>query len=250
VRTGDDVIRLRRFDPAGELRFTGDILARLRRELGESAAVIGFAGAPWTLACYLIEGAGSKSFAAIKQMMGLGQRTLEGLLNLLADVVADVLSYQIASGAAAVQLFDTWAGELSREDYRRWALPAVTRAIAGIRRQGEPVLLYVNGSAHLLEAMNESGADVLSIDWRLPLSEARKRLPSRPLQGNLDPGALLAGTRDVRRRVRSMLAETGGIAHVANLGHGVLPQTPIESVEAFFGTVRESGVAEPAEAQA
>ena len=250
VRTGDDVIRLRRFDPAGELRFTGDILARLSRELGESAAVIGFAGAPWTLACYLIEGAGSKSFAAIKQMMGLGQRTLEGLLNLLADVVADVLSYQIASGAAAVQLFDTWAGELSREDYRRWALPAVTRAIAGIRREGEPVLLYVNGSAHLLEAMNESGADVLSIDWRLPLSEARKRLPSRPLQGNLDPGALLAGTRDVRRRVRSMLAETGGIAHVANLGHGVLPQTPIESVEAFFGTVRESGVAEPAEAQA
>ena len=250
VRTGDDVIRLRRFDPAGELRFTGDILGRLRRELGESAAVIGFAGAPWTLACYLIEGAGSKSFAAIKQMMGLGQRTLEGLLNLLADVVADVLSYQIASGAAAVQLFDTWAGELSREDYRRWALPAVTRAIAGIRREGEPVLLYVNGSAHLLEAMNESGADVLSIDWRLPLSEARKRLPSRPLQGNLDPGALLAGTRDVRRRVRSMLAETGGIAHVANLGHGVLPQTPIESVEAFFGTVRESGVAEPAEAQA
>jgi uroporphyrinogen decarboxylase len=250
VRTGDDVIRLRRFDPARELRFTGDILARLRRELGENAAVIGFAGAPWTLACYLIEGAGSKSFAAIKQMMGLGQRTLEGLLNLLADVVADVLSYQIASGAAAVQLFDTWAGELSREDYRRWALPAVTRAIAGIRRQGEPVLLYVNGSAHLLEAMNESGADVLSIDWRLPLSEARKRLPSRPLQGNLDPGALLAGTRDVRRRVRSMLAETGGIAHVANLGHGVLPQTPIESVEAFFGTVRESGVAEPAEARA
>ena len=250
VRTGDDVIRLRRFDPAGELRFTGDILKRLRRELGESAAVIGFAGAPWTLACYLIEGGGSKSFAAIKEMMGWGQRTLEGLLNLLADVVADVLSYQIASGAHAVQLFDTWAGELSREDYRRWALPALTRAIAGIHRQGQPVLLYVNGSAHLLEAMNESGADVLSIDWRLPLSEARKRLPSRPLQGNLDPGSLLAGTRDVRRRVKAMLAETGGIAHVVNLGHGVLPQTPIESVEAFFGTVRESDTAEHVEAQA
>ncbi|HEV8232599.1 MAG TPA: uroporphyrinogen decarboxylase [Thermoanaerobaculia bacterium] len=250
VRTGDDVLRLRRFDPAGELRFTGGILKKLRGELGDSAAVIGFAGAPWTLACYLVEGGGSKSFAAIKQMMGWGQRTLEGLLNLLADVVGDVLSYQIASGAQVVQLFDTWAGELSREDYRRWALPAVTRAIAGIRREGQPVLLYVNGSAHLLEAMNESGADVLSIDWRLPLSEARKRLPTRPLQGNLDPGTLLAGTRDVRRRVRSILAETGGIAHVVNLGHGVLPQTPIESVEAFFATVREAGVALPAEAQA
>jgi len=250
VRTGDDVLRLRRFDPVGELRFTGEILKRLRGELGESAAVIGFAGAPWTLACYMIEGGGSKSFAAIKQMMGWGQRTLEGLLNLLADVVGDVLSYQIASGAQVVQVFDTWAGELSCEDYRRWALPALTRAIAGIRREGHPVILYVNGSGHLLEAMNESGADVLSIDWRLPLSEARRKLPTRPLQGNLDPGALLAGTRDVRRRVRSMLGETGGIGHVVNLGHGVLPQTPVESVEAFFATVREAGIAAPAEAQA
>jgi uroporphyrinogen decarboxylase len=250
VRTGDDVLRLRRFDPAGELRFTGEILKRLRGELGDSAAVIGFAGAPWTLACYMIEGGGSKSFAAIKQMMGWGQRTLEGLLNLLADVVSDVLSYQIASGAQVVQVFDTWAGELSCGDYRRWALPALTRAIAGIRREGQPVILYVNGSGHLLEAMNDSGADVLSIDWRLPLSEARRKLPTRPLQGNLDPGALLAGTRDVRRRVRSMLAETGGIGHVVNLGHGVLPQTPVESVEAFFASVREAGIAEPAEAQA
>ncbi|HEY6066134.1 MAG TPA: uroporphyrinogen decarboxylase [Thermoanaerobaculia bacterium] len=250
VHTGDDVLRLRRFDPAGELRFTGGILKRLRGELGDSAAVIGFAGAPWTLACYLIEGGGSKSFAAIKQMMGWGQRTLEGLLNLLADVVGDVLSYQIASGAQVVQLFDTWAGELSLEDYRRWALPALTRAIAGIRREGQPVILYVNGSSHLLEAMDEAGADVLSIDWRLSLSEARKRLPTRPLQGNLDPGALLAGTRDVRRRVRSMLAETGGAGHVVNLGHGVLPQTPVESVAAFFAAVREEDAAVPAEAHA
>lgn len=250
VRTGDDVLRLRRFDPAGELRFTGQILERLRAELGDQAAVIGFAGAPWTLACYMIEGGGSKSFAAIKQMMGWGQRTLEGLLNLLADVVGDVLSFQIKSGAQVVQIFDTWAGELTREDYRRWALPALTRAISGIRRDGQPVILYTNGCSHLIEAMDESGADVLSIDWRLPLSEARRKLPGRPLQGNLDPGTLLSGTREVRRRVRAMLAETGGIAHVANLGHGVLPQTPIESVEAFFATVREESVAEPAEARA
>jgi uroporphyrinogen decarboxylase len=250
IRTGDDVLRLRRFDPAADLRFTGEILKRLRGEVGDSAAVIGFAGAPWTLACYLIEGASSKSFAPIKQMMGWGQRTLEGLLNLLADVVGDVLSFQIASGAQAVQVFDTWAGELSREDYRRWALPAVTRAIAGIRRSGQPVILYVNGCSHLLEAMNESGADVLSVDWRLSLAEARQRLPERALQGNLDPGALLAGTREVRRRVRAMLEETGGIAHVVNLGHGVLPQTPIESAEAFFDAVRQAHVAQPAEAPA
>jgi uroporphyrinogen decarboxylase len=250
IRTGDDVLRLRRFDPAADLRFTGEILKRLRSEVGDSAAVIGFAGAPWTLACYLVEGASSKSFAPIKQMMGWGQRTLEGLLNLVADVVGDVLSFQIASGAQAVQVFDTWAGELSREDYRRWALPAVTRAIAGIRRKGQPVILYVNGCSHLLEAMNESGADVLSVDWRLSLAEARQRLPERALQGNLDPGALLWGTREVRRRVRAMLAETGGIAHVVNLGHGVLPQTSIESAEAFFDAVRQADVAQPAETPA
>ena len=250
IRTGDDVLRLRRFDPAADLRFTGEILKRLRGEVGDSAAIIGFAGAPWTLACYLVEGTSSKSFAPIKQMMGWGQRTLEGLLNLLADVVADVLSFQIASGAQVVQVFDTWAGELSREDYRRWALPAVTRAIAGIRRSAQPVILYVNGCSHLLEAMNESGADVLSVDWRLPLVEARQRLPQRPLQGNLDPGALLSPTRDVRRRVQAMLAETGGIAHVVNLGHGVLPQTPIESAEAFFEAAREASVAQAAEAPA
>jgi len=250
IRTGDDVLRLRRFDPAADLRFTGEILKRLRGEVGDSAAVIGFAGAPWTLACYLVEGVSSKSFAPIKQMMGWGQRTLEGLLNLLADVVGDVLSFQIASGAQAVQIFDTWAGELSREDYRRWALPAVTRAIAGIRREGQPVILYVNGCCHLLEAMNDSGADVLSVDWRLSLAEARQRLPERALQGNLDPGALLGGTREVRRRVRAMLAETGGIGHVVNLGHGVLPQTPIESAEAFFDAVRQADVAQPAETPA
>jgi uroporphyrinogen decarboxylase len=250
IRTGDDVLRLRRFDPAADLRFTGDILKRLRGEVGDSAAVIGFAGAPWTLACYLVEGASSKSFAPIKQMMGWGQRTLEGLLNLLADVVGDVLSFQIASGAQAVQIFDTWAGELSREDYRRWALPAVTRAISGIRRKGQPVILYVNGCSHLLEAMNESGADVLSVDWRLSLAEARQRLPERALQGNLDPGALLGGTREIRRRVLAMLAETGGIAHVVNLGHGVLPQTSIESAEAFFDAVRQADVAHPAETPA
>ncbi len=121
-------------------------------------------------------------------MMGREPGTLRRLLDLLADVASDVLSYQLASGADAVQLFDTWAGELAAEDYREWALPAAVRAIAGIRRAQAPVVLYVNGCGHLIEAMAESGADVLSIDWRVPLSDARRRAPGRALQGNLDPG--------------------------------------------------------------
>lgn len=240
VRSADDVRRLRRFDPALEIPYTGEILGRLRRETGDDAAVLGFTGAPWTLACYLVEGGGSKSFAAIKSIMGRDAPALRRLLDLLADVVADVLSFQVASGAQAVQLFDTWAGELAPEDYREWALPYVIRAIAGTRRDGAPVILYINGCATLLEEMATSGADVLSLDWRLPLTQARQRIPGRALQGNLDPGVLLGPPEEVWRRTRAMIEQTGGQAHVVNLGHGVLPETPVESVQAFFGAARGS----------
>jgi uroporphyrinogen decarboxylase len=238
VRDAGAVSRLHRFDPAEKIAFTGEILRRLAAEVGERAAVLGFCGAPWTLASYLVEGGGSRSFAVIKEMMFREPGTLSRLLDLLADVAADVLSFQIASGARAVQLFDTWAGELTREDYRAWALPAVARAIAGIRRTGEPVLLYVNGCGHLLEALAESGADALSIDWRVPFAEARRRLPGRPLQGNLDPALLLGTPEEVMRRTRALLEESGGQRHVVNLGHGVLPGSRLECVEAFFAAAR------------
>jgi uroporphyrinogen decarboxylase len=287
VRTAADVERLHAFDPSAEIGFTGKILAAVAREVGDRAAVLGFAGAPWTLASYLVEGGGSKSFAVIKRMMGRDPRTLRRLLDLLADVVGDVLSYQIESGARAVQLFDTWAGELTTRDYRDWALPATARAIARIRRvasnhrpsfarasegvplppvssearrakeeeerEGVPVILFVNGCGHLLEAMAESGADMLSVDWRVSLAEARRRVPRLALQGNLDPGILLGPAEEVARRTRDMVAETGGQAHVVNLGHGVLPETPIDSAQAFFDAARETpaaAVAVEAEARA
>jgi uroporphyrinogen decarboxylase len=247
IRSAADVARLSRFDPAAAIGFTGEILGRLSREAGAAAAVLGFCGAPWTLASYLVEGGGSRSFAVIKEMMLRDRPTLRRLLDLLADVVGDVLSYQIASGARAVQIFDTWAGELSIQDYREWALPAVERAIAGIRRAGAPVILYVNGCGHLLEAMAASGADVLSVDWRVSLADARRRLPGFPLQGNLDPAVLSGTPEDVSRRTRAMIAETGGASHIANLGHGILPGARIECVEAFFAAARTPlTVAEPA----
>ena len=239
IRDASAVERLRPFDPASAIPFTGEILERLAREIGDSAAVLGFCGAPWTLASYLVEGGGSRSFALIKEMMGRDPMTLRRLLDLLADVVAEVLSFQIASGARAVQLFDTWAGELADEDYREWALPAAARAIAGIRRAGSPVILYVNGCGHLLEAMGTSGADVLSVDWRVSLSGARSRLPRLALQGNLDPGLLLGAPEHVSRRTRAMVEDTGGHAHIVNLGHGVLPGARIECVEAFFAAARQ-----------
>jgi len=238
VRSTADISRLSRFDPSDRIPYTGAILRRLAGEVGARAAVLGFCGAPWTLASYLVEGGGSKSFAVIKSMMTRDPSALRRLLDLAADVASDVLSYQIASGANAVQLFDTWAGELSTDDYREWALPAAARAIEGVRRDGEPVILYVNGSSHLLESMAYAGADVLSVDWKTSLADARRRLPGKPLQGNLDPAALGGTREDVRLRTRAMLAQTGGAAHVANLGHGILPSARIECVEAFVETVR------------
>ncbi len=238
IRTTTAVERLARFDPGAEIAFTGEILSRLKRQVGDGAAVLGFCGAPWTLASYLVEGGASRSFAALKTMMGRDPGTLRRLLELLADVASDVLSFQIASGADAVQLFDTWAGELAAEDYREWALPAAARAIAGIRRREQPVILYINGCGHLIEPMAETGADVLSIDWRASLSEARRRAPGRALQGNLDPGLLLGEPAEVTRRTRRMLVHTGGVGHIVNLGHGVLPGSRLECVEAFFDAAR------------
>lgn len=238
VRTASDVDLLHDFDPSAEIGFTGTILERLRGAVGDRAAVLGFCGAPWTLASYLVEGGGSKSFAVIKEMMLREPETLRRLLALLADVVGNVLSYQIESGAQAVQVFDTWAGELAADDYRAWALPAVVRAISRIRRGGAPVILYANGAGHLLEDMAESGADVLSIDWRVPIGEARRRVPNLALQGNLDPAALLGVPDDVRRRTRAMIDATGGRAHIVNLGHGILPSARIDCVEAFFEEAR------------
>ena len=239
VRDAGSIERLHRFDPAESIPFTGEILANLKREVGDRAAVLGFCGAPWTLASYLVEGGASRSFAHLKTMMGRHPGDLRRLLDLLADVAADVLSFQIASGADAVQLFDTWAGELAVEEYREWALPAVARAIAGIRRNGHPVVLYVNGCGHLIEDMDRSGADVLSVDWRVALADARRRAPRRALQGNLDPGLLLGEPDVVGLRVREMLRATGGEGHVVNLGHGVLPGARLECVEAFFDAARQ-----------
>lgn len=239
VRSASDVSRLARFDPAERIGFTGRILGRLRREVGERAAVLGFCGAPWTLASYMVEGGGSKSFAAIKEMMLCDPATLRRLLELAADVAGDVLSFQIESGAQAVQLFDTWAGELAPEDYRQWALPATRRAIAGIRRRGAPVILYVNGCGGILEDMAGCSADVLSVDWRLPMAQARRRAPGKALQGNLDPAVLLGTPEETGRRTRALVAETGGRAHIVNLGHGILPSARIECVEAFFAAAKE-----------
>jgi uroporphyrinogen decarboxylase len=241
-----DVGKLHGFDAAKSTPYVLEVVQRLREAAGDQAAVLTFAGAPWTLACYMIEGGGSKSFSTIKAMLAHDPQTLEALLQLLAETIGEFLASQVEVGAQALQLFDTWAGELSPEDYRRWALPFERRVFQIARRKNAPGILYINGCAGLLEDMATSGADVLSIDWRIELTEARRRVPAFALQGNLDPAALLAPPRVVKRRTRTTIDSLGGQAHILNLGHGILPTTPVECAETFVQTARTwHGIAVP-----
>jgi uroporphyrinogen decarboxylase len=230
--------------------FVADAIRLLRRELDGRAPVIGFCGAPFTLAAYLVQGEGKEGFGAVKTMLYREPATLERLLETLAVQMTDYLRLQIEAGAQAVQIFDSWAGLLGPGDYNRFALAPVRAIVDGLRDRATPVIYFVNGAPHLLEAAATAGADVLGLCWRTPLDVAAARVgPSLALQGNLDPHALFAEPDDVRRRAADVLARVAGRAgHIMNLGHGILPDTPIASVEALVEAVHRSGsVGSPAE---
>jgi uroporphyrinogen decarboxylase len=239
VRTAADVARLRDFDPNVETAFVMDIHRGLRKAVNGEAATIGFCGAPWTLATYAIEGGSSKSFPAVKAMMHREPKVLEDLLGRLADACGKYLAAQIEAGADVVQVFDSWAGELSRADYDRFARPATERLLSHLPRRGVvPVILFASGSTHLLDSFARMPADVLSIDWKLPLDEARRRANGKALQGNVDPGVLLGTPKGVADAVFAARRAAGPVGHVVNLGHGILPPTPIENVAAFVAAAR------------
>jgi len=238
VRTMEDVRKLRIPDPGSEVPFVGNILRRLRSELRNEVPLVGFSGAPWTLASYMIEGGGTKSFAEIKKMAFSEPATLHALLDKLATTVIAYLKFQIESGAQVVQLFDTWAGELTRKDYDRFALPVVQRIFSEVGNS-VPRILYINGCANILESMASTGAEVLSIDWRLPISEARARVGNKvALQGNLDPCTLLGTTANLTETAEDILKQAGPVGHIFNLGHGILPPTPVENARALIDFVK------------
>ena len=234
IRRQGDIDRLRIPDPAAEVPFVGSIIKKLRRDLQDAVPLIGFAGAPWTLASYMIEGGGSKSFAEIKSLAYREPRTLHALLDKLAATVSSYLRFQIESGAQVVQLFDTWAGELNVGDYEEFALP-YTRKIFDAVGSAVPRILYLNGCSAILESMARSGADVISIDWRISMAEARRRVGDRvALQGNLDPCVLLGSKERIVAKTREILEQAGPHGHILNLGHGILPPTPVENARAFI----------------
>jgi uroporphyrinogen decarboxylase len=238
VRTPADVEGLRQFDPGRELAFVLRTVERCAALL-DGLPLIGFAGAPFTLASYLIEGGPSRDHARTKTFMLRHPEAWDGLLGRLAEVTGAFLRAQVAAGAAAVQVFDSWAGCLSPDDYERHVLPHSRRAIAEARTAGAPVIHFGTNTAGFLERMHEAGADVLGIDWRVRIDEAWARLgPGARLQGNLDPVALLGPREEAERRAREVLEQAGGRrGHVFNLGHGILPQTPVGNVRAVVDAV-------------
>lgn len=239
VRTLAQVEALKSVPMADAVPYVGEAVALLRRELDGRVPVIGFSGAPFTLAAYLVEGQGRDGFGSVMQMLYREPVTLTRLLEKLADAMADYLDFQIRSGAQAVQLFDSWAGLLGVADYRRFALPAVQRLVRKLDHHDVPIIYFSVATGHVLEDAARSGADALGICWRTPLAEARHRTGGRvALQGNLNPHAMFAPPDTLRARIIEILDEAGDApGHVMNLGHGILPDTPIESVELLVETV-------------
>ncbi len=234
IRTTADVERLRRFEPRQELGMVLEAIRLVRRELNGRVPLIGFAGAPFTLASYAIEGGHSTHFAHVKALMYQEPAAWHRLAGLLAEVVAEYLAAQVEAGAQAVQLFDSWVGALGESDYRELVAPHVRRIFERLAGAGVPLIHFGTGAAHLLAAMSEAFGDVIGIDWRTPLDAAARLLgPNRALQGNLDPTLLLAPRARLIQGVDEVLARAAGrLGHVFNLGHGVLPETPVENVRA------------------
>jgi uroporphyrinogen decarboxylase len=238
VRDLAAVRRLREFDPSRETGFVGDAIRLICKEAGPDVPVIGFAAAPWTLACYMIEGQTRGDISRAKEMLRSEPQMVRELLERIARATAQYLKSQISAGAAVIQLFDTWAGELTRAEYDAVELPATKMVYDLLGNSEVPKILFAKGSAHLLESLPATGAEVISVDWRTDLAEARAicdRKAGRKvaLQGNVDPNILLGATAAVREAAQAAVEKTGGLGHILNLGHGILPTTPVETAKAF-----------------
>jgi uroporphyrinogen decarboxylase len=248
LRDMEAVQRLRQFDPERNTKFVGDAIRAICRAVGPGVPVIGFAAAPWTLACYMIEGRTRGDISIAKQMLREKPEILRELLARIAEATVEYLRSQIAAGAAVVQLFDTWAGELSPSEYDHFELPATQMVFDGLAGTGVPKILFAKGSTPILRSLAKSGADVLSVDWRTDLAGARQILGARvALQGNVDPNVLLASEAAARAGAQEAIEKTGGLGHILNLGHGILPTTPVANAKAFVQAGQSAAL--PARAQ-
>ena len=241
LRTRADIDRLEDFIPAAALGHVLEAIRLARDELDGKVPLIGFAGAPWTLMSYMVEGSGSKTFSWAKRLLLEEPSRAHNLLARLSHLVGEFLAAQVMAGAQAVQLFDSWAGALTPRDFREFALPYLKIAARRAKAAGAPVIAFAPGAGWALEEIAATGVDVVGIDWQTDPAVARQRLSSAPvaLQGNLDPCWLYGSPSTIRERTHAMLRAFAGRNHIANLGHGILPDVPVDHARAFVDAVKE-----------
>ncbi len=238
VRDKAGAARLRVVEPEQDVPFVTEAVRLLSKELWDRVPLIGFAGAPFTLASYIVEGHPSRDLLHTKQLMYCDPVAWQTLMDKLAESISAYLLAQIHAGAQAVQLFDSWVGALSPGDYRQFVLPYSKAIFAAIEPTGVPAIHFGTGTATLLELMKQAGGDVIGIDWRIPIDQAWSRLANTAIQGNLDPAIMLTTPQIVEEKAREILARVGSRpGHIFNLGHGILPNTPLENVTRLIETV-------------
>jgi uroporphyrinogen decarboxylase len=237
IRTESDVSRVRLFEVREELSFVMESVKILRREL--SVPLIGFAGGPFTLASYLVEGAAANNYAKLKNLLNERGSFVTRLFEVLTELSCRFLEAQIEAGVNAVQIFETWAGTLSQADFERFTYPFLKETVTRVKKPGVPVIIYVNGVSDKIELLARTGADVISVDWRIDIGEARKRAGnSVAIQGNLDPSVLLQSEEVIVDKTREILDKAAGTpGFIFNLGHGILPETDVKKVKLVVETV-------------
>jgi uroporphyrinogen decarboxylase len=240
--SADDLTRLRELNDVDIAHVTQTIDLVVKELVATDTPLIGFAGAPFTVASYLVEGGPTRDFAVIKSLMHADSKLFEQLLDRLVSITITFLRAQVQHGARALQLFDSWAGALTRDEYQRFALPATQRVLAGVKDLNVPTILFGVGTGELLDLMARAGSDVVGIDWHVDLDEGRRRVGDRAVQGNLDPARCLSGVELGVEATRDVLARAGTQAgHIFNLGHGVLPTTDPAVLEAVVRAVHDEG---------
>jgi uroporphyrinogen decarboxylase len=243
VRSKEDVANLRT-DRWAELGYVSEAVALVAKHFDNRVPVIGFCGAPFTLASYMIEGGGSRNYVHAKKMMYNHPADWDALMGKLVAVTSAYSAEQVRAGADAIQIFDSWVGCLSVEDYRHYVLPHVKTMVKDLQNTGVPIIYFGTDSATLLPSMKETGAEVIGLDWRIPLDEGWQRIDHQAaVQGNLDPVLLFAGWNELKSRAEDILGRAGGRpGHIFNLGHGILPETPVENVKNLARFVQENSV--------
>ncbi|EPS64625.1 hypothetical protein M569_10156, partial [Genlisea aurea] len=240
VRSEDDLRALHPID-LDKLQFVGESLRILRKQVGHEAAVLGFVGAPWTIATYIVEGGTTRTYTTIKSMCHTSPDLLRGLLSHLTKAIIEYIIFQVESGAHCIQIFDSWGGQLPPHMWDLWSKPYITQMVREVKQRcpQTPLVLYINGNGGLIEKMKETGVDVIGLDWTVDMADGRRRLGSDiSIQGNVDPAYLFSSIPALTTEIRRVVECAGPKGHILNLGHGVLVGTPEEAVAHFFDVAR------------